>query len=236
MRIDVLTIFPEMFPPILNESMLKIAQENGRVRFYVHNLRDYSEGKRRNVDDRPYGGGPGMVMKPEPIFCAVERIEAQEPAPARRILLTPQGTRFTQQMASALAEEERLLLICGRYEGFDERVRIGLSLTEISIGDYVLCGGELPAMVIIEAVVRLIPGVLGGEQSAEADSFSKGLLDYPQYTRPEEFRGMRVPQVLLSGHHEEIAKWREEQARDRTAQRRADLLRREENTDREIVT
>ena len=230
MRVDVLTIFPDMFPPILDESMLKIAQEKGGAQFHVHDLREFTEDKRRSVDDRPYGGGPGMVMKPEPIFRAVEHIEAQDPTPAKRILLTPQGTRLTQALAEALAREARLLLICGRYEGFDERVRVGLTPTEISIGDYVLCGGELPAMVLIETIVRLLPGVLGDEVSAQTDSFSTGLLGCPQFTRPEEFRGMCVPDVLLSGHHADIDRWREEQAKARTAERRADLLASEQET------
>lgn len=190
-----------------------------------HDLRDYTEDKHRSVDDRPFGGGPGMVMMPGPIFRAVEAIEAQSPLPALRILLTPQGERLTQTRVRQLAREQRLLLICGRYEGFDERIRIGLKPLEISIGDYVLSGGEIPAMVIVDAVVRLIPGVTGHPHSTVSESFGEdGLLEYPQYTRPVEFRGMRVPEILRSGDHAKIAQWRKEQALLRTAQRRPDLL------------
>ncbi len=230
MRIDVLTLFPGMFEPVLSDSMLKIAQEKGLAEICVHNIRDYSADRHRKVDDRPYGGGPGMVMKPDVVVAAVEAVEAMDPRPAERILLSPQGRRFEQPLARALARRERLLLICGRYEGFDERILLALKPLELSIGDYVLTGGEAPAMVVIDAVVRLVPGVLGHPQSAEQDSFESGLLDYPQYTRPVEFRGMRVPDVLLSGDHAAIARWRREQARKKTARVRPDLLKRQDST------
>ncbi|MBM4048008.1 MAG: tRNA (guanosine(37)-N1)-methyltransferase TrmD [Planctomycetes bacterium] len=225
MRIDILTLFPGMFAPVLGDSMLKIAQEKRLVEFHLHDIRDYSEDKHKKVDDRPYGGGPGMVMKPEPVFRAVEAVEKLSDAPAKRILLTPQGDRLNQRLAGELAREPRLMLICGRYEGFDERIRLGLNVSELSIGDYVLSGGEVAAMVVIEAVVRLVPGVLGDPESAKWESFSDGLLDFPQYTRPPEFRGMKVPDVLLSGDHAKIEQWRLEQARERTKARRSDLLR-----------
>ncbi len=228
MRIDVLTLFPAMFEPVLRDSILKIAQEKGLVDIHVHNIRDYSTDKHRKVDDRPYGGGPGMVMKPDVVIAAVEAVEAMDTRQALRILLTPQGERFEQAHARAFAKRERLLLICGRYEGFDERIIIGLEPLELSIGDYVLTGGEAPAMVVVEAVTRLVPGVLGHPQSAMQDSFEAGLLDCPQYTRPPEFRGMRVPEVLLSGDHAKIEAWRREQAKQKTARVRADLLDRGE--------
>jgi tRNA (guanine37-N1)-methyltransferase len=220
MEIDVLTLFPEMFAGVLGESILKIAQEKGLVSIRVVNIRDFTSDKHHVVDDRPFGGGPGMVMKPEPVFAAVEGVEAQSATPATRVLLTPQGETLTQGLARELLTRPRLLLICGRYEGFDERIRLGLRPREISIGDYVLTGGEVPAMVVIDAVVRLIPGVLGKEESTVEESFSNGLLEYPHYTRPREFRGMEVPEVLLSGDHEAIRKWRREQAEKRTQERR----------------
>jgi len=223
-RIDVLTLFPNMLEPVLSESMLKIAQEKGLVEVHLHDIRDYSTDRHRSVDDRPYGGGPGMVMKPDVVLACVEAVEAMAPQPATRILLSPQGQRFDHGWAKRLAVQERLLLICGRYEGFDERIILGMEPTELSIGDYVLTGGELPAMVVIDAVVRYVPGVLGHPLSAAQDSFEGGLLDCPQYTRPVEFRGMRVPEVLLSGHHAEIEQWRRDQAKRRTRERRADLI------------
>lgn len=228
MRIDILTIFPDMFAGVLNESILRIAREKGLVEFHLHNIRNWTEDRHKSVDDRPYGGGPGMVMKPEPIFRAVEEI-AGEPQEAEKILLSPQGEVFSQKMASELAARKRLIFICGRYEGFDERIRLGLAPREISLGDFVLAGGEVAAMAIIEAVVRLLPGVLGDEDSAKYESFSSHtgeakMLDYPQYTRPPVFRGMRVPEVLLSGNHEKIRKWRESQALKKTKTRRKDLL------------
>jgi tRNA (guanine37-N1)-methyltransferase len=225
MRIDILTIFPSMFPPVMGEGMIRIAQERGLIEMKYHDLRDYTEDKHRSVDDRPFGGGPGMVMMPGPIFRAVEAIEAMSPVPAKGIMLTPQGQALTQPLVRELAKEKRLLLICGRYEGFDERIRLGLRPMEISIGDYVLSGGEIPAMVIVEAMVRLIPGVTGHPESPVQESFGEeGLLEYPQYTRPVEFRGMRVPDVLRSGDHAKIAEWQREQALLRTAQRRPDIL------------
>ena len=225
MRIDILTIFPQMFPPVMGEGMIRIAQENGLVELKYHDLRDYTTDRHRSVDDRPFGGGPGMVMMCGPIFRAVEAIEAQSAVPARRILLTPQGQALKQALVVELAKEQRLLLICGRYEGFDERIRTGLQPLEISIGDYVLSGGEIPAMAVVDAIVRLIPGVTGHPESPVEESFSEeGLLEYPQYTRPVEFRGMKAPEVLRSGDHAKIAEWQREQARLRTAQRRPDLL------------
>jgi len=224
MRIDVLTLFPQMFGPVLSESMLKIAQQKGLLEIRLHDIRSHSTDKHRKVDDRPYGGGPGMVMKPDCVLDCVDAAEAEDPRPATRILLTPQGEPFSQQLAKRFAAEERLLLICGRYEGFDERIIDGLSPFKLSIGDYVLTGGELPAMVVIDAVARLVPGVLGHPLSAAQESFEDGLLDFPQYTRPVELRGMRVPDVLLSGNHAEIEAWRRDQARLKTSQTRADLL------------
>jgi len=225
MRIDIITIFPEAFAP-LDLSILGRARAAGIVDIRVHNLRDFTTDRHRTVDDYPYGGGAGMVMKPEPFFAAVEAImrEARTARP-RIILTTPQGRLFTQEIAKELASWDHLILLCGHYEGVDERVSEGLATDEISIGDYVLTGGELAAMVIVDAVVRLIPGVVGEEESVRQDSFSEGLLDYPQYTRPPEFRGMRVPEVLLSGHHEQIRRWRRKEALRRTLLRRPDLLR-----------
>jgi len=228
MRFDIITIFPEMFDGVLKVGLFRIVREKGLAEFHLHNLRDYATDKHKSVDDRPYGGGPGMVMMPEPIFRAVETIEKMDETPPRKILLTPQGDIFDQKMAIEFSREKRLMFICGRYEGFDERVRQGLNVEEVSIGEYVLSGGELAAMVIMESVIRLLPGALGHEESAWKDSFVRdGLLDYPQYTRPPEFRGMKVPEVLLSGNHQEIAKWREEQARIRTEQRRCKTRRRD---------
>ncbi len=227
LRVDVITIFPDVFEPYLSEGMLAIARRNRAIEVCVHDLRDYSTDKHRSVDDRPYGGGPGMVMMPAPVFRAVEDISAEtEPAP-RTIMLTPQGRRLDQSLSRELAGEERLLLVCGRYEGFDERIRAGLKPEELSIGDYVLTGGELPALVVIDAVTRLLPGVLGHEDSAQFDSFTENRLDCPQYTRPAEFRGMRVPDVLLSGDHGAVARWRLEQSIRRTRERRPDILARQ---------
>ncbi len=224
MRIDILTLFPEMFESPLNYSILKRAQEQGIVAIAVTNIRDFATDKYRKVDDKPYGGGPGMVMMPGPLFDCFEHVEKLAPHRGRVILLTPQGKRFDQAKARELAGEDRLILIAGRYEGFDERIRIGLNAEQISIGDYVLNGGELAAMVIVDAVVRLLPGALGDEDSAKDDSFTGGLLEYPQYTRPEVFRGMKVPDILLSGDHAKIAQWRRQQALERTQQWRPDLL------------
>ena len=200
MRVDILTLFPAMFPPVLSESILRIAQEKRIVECHVHDLRPFGEGSRRNVDDRPYGGGPGMVMTCAPVFQAVEEIE-REAGRAHRILTSPQGRLLTNDVAVELAAVPHLLIVCGHYEGYDERIPVGLEADEVSIGDYVLTGGELAAMVIVDAVVRLIPGVLGDEESSRRDSFAQGVLGYPQYTRPPEFRGMKVPEVLLSGDH-----------------------------------
>ncbi len=224
MRIDILTLFPEMFASPLNYSILKRAQEQGQVAIALTNIRDFATDKYRKVDDKPYGGGPGMVMMPGPVFDCFEYVERLAPCRGRVLLLTPQGDRFTQAKARELAQEPRLVLIAGRYEGFDERIRTGLGAEPLSVGDYVLNGGELPAMVVVDAVVRLLPGALGDEDSAKDDSFSEALLEYPQYTRPEVFRGMRVPEILLSGDHAKIAKWRRQQALERTRQWRPDLL------------
>lgn len=224
LRIDVLTLFPDMFSGFLNESILKIAQQKGLVEIVLCNIRDYATDKHGTVDDRPYGGGPGMVMKCEPVFAAVEDMTSKDPRPPRLIALTPQGEVFRHALAAEYAAEQRLMLLCGRYEGFDERIVLGLKAERLSIGDYVLSGGEVAAMAVIEAVARLVPGVLGDKMSAVQDSFTSGLLDYPQYTRPEEFRGMRVPDVLLSGHHAEIEKWRRQQAEILTRRLRPDLL------------
>jgi len=221
MKIDVLTLFPGMFAGPLDESIVRRARDTGKLELQLHNLRDYTHDRHRTVDDRPFGGGPGMLLKPEPIFEAVEHLRREQ---TRVILLSPAGRLFTQVVAQELAQREHLLLICGSYEGVDERVREFLVDDELSIGDYVLTNGALPAMVIIDAVTRLLPGVLGDEQSAHEESFSRERLEYPQYTRPADFRGMKAPEVLLSGHHAEIAKWRAAQAELRTAQRRPDLL------------
>ena len=221
MKIDVLTLFPGMFLGPLDESIIKRARESGRLDLKIHNLRDYAHDRHRTVDDRPFGGGPGMLLKPEPIFEAVESLARET---TRVILLCPSGRSFSQAIASELAQFEHLLLVSGHYEGFDERIREQLADDELSIGDYVLTNGALPIMVIVDAVTRLLPGVLGDDESAHEESFSRGLLEYPQYTRPAEFRGMKVPEVLLSGNHAEIARWRGEQARLRTRERRPDLL------------
>ncbi|MBB5149887.1 MULTISPECIES: tRNA (guanosine(37)-N1)-methyltransferase TrmD [Ureibacillus] len=232
MKIHVLTLFPEMFDGVFGSSILKKAQEKGIVDIQVTNIRDYSDNKHKQVDDYPYGGGAGMVLKPEPVFHAVESItEGRNP---RVILMCPQGERFTQSKAEELAEEEELVFICGHYEGYDERIREHLVTDEISIGDFVLTGGEIPAMAIIDSVVRLIPGVLGQEASHIHDSFSTGLLEHPHYTRPQEFRGMKVPDVLLSGNHQKIEEWRMEQSIKRTFERRPDLLKNIELTPKQL--
>jgi tRNA (guanine37-N1)-methyltransferase len=220
MKIDVLTLFPAMFAGPLDESIVKRAREAGLLDLRIHDLRDYTHDRHRTVDDRPFGGGPGMLLKPEPIFEAVEAIAGEN---TRVILTTPGGRPFKQAVARELADCESLLIICGSYEGVDERVREALVDEEISIGDYVLTNGALPAMVMIDAVTRLLPGALGDEDSAADESFSDGLLEYPHYTRPAEFRGMKVPDVLLSGHHGEIGKWRREQSEARTRRTRPDL-------------
>lgn len=224
MRIDIVTIFPEAFAP-LDLSMLHRARERGLLEVVVWDLRTFTTDRHRQVDDSPYGGGAGMVMKPEPFFAAVDAIRTAAAGTLPRVILTsPQGERLTHSMARRLADESHLIVLCGHYEGIDERVREGLATDEISIGDYVLTGGELPAMVIVDAVARFIPGVVGDAQSVEVDSFAGGLLDHPHYTRPAEFRGMRVPEVLLSGDHETIGRWRRAQRLHRTLRRRPDLL------------
>jgi tRNA (guanine37-N1)-methyltransferase len=224
MHFDILTLFPGLFAGVFEQSIVKRAREAGLVSIVLHNIRDYATGRHRVTDDTPYGGGGGMIMKPEPLFAAVEALLGQEDPTTPIILLTPQGRLFTQRIARELARCPRVLLICGRYEGVDERVHEHLVTDEISIGDYVLSGGEIPAMVVVEAVTRLIPGVLGDPSAPFEDSHAEGFLEYPQYTRPPEFRGYRVPEVLLSGHHAEIVRWRREQALRRTWTRRPDLL------------
>jgi len=231
MRIDILTLFPDMFAGPFDESIVKRAIDGDLVEIALHNLRDYGLGKHRMVDDCPHGGGSGMVMMPEPLFAAVEDIKQDQEFPV--ILLTPQGRVFNQKVADEMAALPRFLLICGHYEGVDERVREHLVTDEISIGDYVLTGGELPAMVLVDAVVRQLPGVLGSEESAQEDSHANGLLEYPQYTRPRKFRDWEVPEILLSGNHAEIAKWRRQQSVLRTLERRPELLQKADLTDEE---
>lgn len=224
MRIDILTLFPEMFHNVLENSILRIAQEKELVSFHLHNIRDFSNDKHKCVDDKPYGGGAGMVMKPEPVFNAVEAVEAEEDLASKKILLTPQGKTFDQNIAEDLSKEARLMMICGHYEGFDERIISGIDVLELSIGDYVLTGGEIPAMAVIDAVVRLVPDVLGGNGSLQDESFTNRMLEYPQYTRPAEFRGMRVPEILRSGNHKKVEEWRMKESITRTQERRPDLL------------
>jgi tRNA (guanine37-N1)-methyltransferase len=226
MKFEILTIFPGMFRGPMDESILKRAREKKLVEVVVHDLRRWTHDKHHMTDDRPFGGGPGMLMKPEPIFEAVEDLK-RDATDARVVLLTPQGRRLDQQLAQELAGCKRLILICGHYEGVDERVREALVDDEISIGDYVLTNGALAAMVVVDAVARLVPGVLGHADSARDESFTSGWLEYPQYTRPAEFRGMKVPDVLLSGDHAAVARWRAEQSRRRTRERRPDLLQRD---------
>jgi tRNA (guanine37-N1)-methyltransferase len=234
MHIDVFTLFPEIFPPYLEASILKRAREADLLKIHLHNIRDYAADKHKMTDDVPYGGGGGMVMKPEPVFSAVESVLGTS-LNAPVILLTPQGRPLTQAVAVEIARHERLALLCGRYEGVDERVRAHLVTDEISIGDYVLTGGELPALVLIDAVARLLPGVLGDPEAASKDSHASGILEHPHYTRPPEFRGWEVPEVLRSGDHARIEAWRREQAIRRTAQRRPDLLAYADLTDEEKV-
>ena len=220
LQIDVVTIFPRMLDSILGESILKRAQEAGLVRIRCVNLRDFATGAHLTTDDRPYGGGPGMVMKPEPVFKAVDALRRPE---SKVILMTPQGDPFKQATAMALSKEAHLIILCGHYEGVDERIREALADLEISIGDYVLTNGVISAAIVVDAVVRLLPGALGGEGAADDESFTTGLLEYPHYTRPPVFRGMAIPDILTSGNHAEIAKWRREQAMARTQARRPDL-------------
>ncbi len=212
-RFDVLTLFPEIFSGYLTQSLLKLAIQRGLVAIHLWNIRDWAKGKHQSVDDRPFGGGPGMVIMPEPVYACVEAVQPLAEPPAELILLTPAGERLTQQVVRQLAQIPRLMLLCGRYEGFDERIRLGLKPREISIGDFVCNGGEVPAMVLIDTIIRLIPGVLGDAESAVDESHSEpGRLEYPQYTRPRNFRGMEVPEILLSGNHPAIAQWRREQS------------------------
>ncbi len=230
MLVDILTIFPEMFAGALDYGILRIAREKGLAEVRLHNIRDYSTDKHGKTDDAPYGGGPGMIMTCAPVFNAVEAVARGERAKSRLVMLTPGGRPFTQSVARELAVESGLILLCGRYEGFDDRIREGLAPDEISVGDYVLSGGEIAAMAVVDAVIRLLPGVLGCGASAEDESFENGLLEYPQYTRPPVFRGMKTPEILLSGDHGRIAKWRHEQALERTKHRRGDLLQRRGTT------
>ncbi|MHC4956709.1 MAG: tRNA (guanosine(37)-N1)-methyltransferase TrmD [Planctomycetota bacterium] len=233
MKITILTLFPDAVREYLGISILDIASDKGLATYEVVNFRDYAEGVHRQVDDRPFGGGPGMVLMPGPIVEAVEAARESQAQGARTILLSPQGRRFDQSLAEELAGAPGLILVCGRYEGFDERIRTVLAPEEISVGDYVLAGGELPALAVTEAVVRLIPGVLGHEDSSREDSFSHGVLEGPQFTRPREFRGETVPEVLLSGDHAAIRAWRHEESLRRTRERRRDLLENSENSDAE---
>ncbi len=225
MRIDVLTLFPEVIQPYLAASIMGRAAAAGVVEFHTHQLRDYSTQQQRKVDDRPFGGGPGMVMACQPICDAVEAIEQMDPRPALRVLLTPQGRRFAQPMAREFATAERLLLICAHYEGYDERIVELLQPVEVSLGDFVMTGGEVAALAVADAVVRLLPGALGHAEATGSESFEEGLLEYPQYTRPRDYRGLTVPEVLLNGNHADIEAWRAEQSRRRTAERRPDLAK-----------
>jgi tRNA (guanine37-N1)-methyltransferase len=227
MRIDIVTIFPKMFVPVLGESIIKRAQNKGKVSIHIHDLRDYTKDRHRKVDDRPFGGGSGMVLCADPIFRAVEKLKQDTRSRKRDlkiILLSPQGKKLTQEIAKKLAKNKHLILVCGHYEGVDERVREKLVDEEISIGDYVLTGGELPAMVLTDALVRLIPGVLGDKNSLNFESFEGNLLEYPHYTRPAVYRGLKVPEILLSGDHKKIEIWRKKEALKRTGKRRPDLL------------
>lgn len=224
MRFDVLTLFPGLFESYLQQSLLKKAIDAELVDVKLWNFRDWSTDKHQSVDDTPYGGGPGMLIRCEPVFECVEAVQSEGEQPGRLIMLTPQGRRFDQTLVEELATEQRLTMLCGRYEGFDDRISQGLKPLEISMGDFICNGGEVPAMLIIDSVIRLIPGVLGDAASAREDSFSEGLLEHPQYTRPREYRGMEVPEILLSGNHQAIEKWRREQSEKRTRQRRSDLF------------
>ena len=224
MRFDVVTIFPAMVRAGLTEGVVSRGIDRGLIDVGIRDLRDYTVDRHRSVDDMPYGGGPGMVMKPEPLARAVDAIRSERGTPSAVILLSPQGEQFTQAGAARLSRLEHVVLLCGRYEGIDERVRAVVATDELSIGDYVLSGGELPALVVIDAVSRLVPGVVGDADSVEGDSFSRGLLDFPHYTRPAEFEGCAVPDVLLSGHHGEVRRWRRREALARTLERRPDLL------------
>ncbi|MCH2203443.1 MAG: tRNA (guanosine(37)-N1)-methyltransferase TrmD [Fuerstiella sp.] len=235
MRFDVLTLFPEMLSGYLGQSILNRAIQSGLVQVRTHDFRAFASGRHAQVDDKPYGGGPGMLLTCEPIFDCVESVQQSGEKPGRLIMMSPQGHTLDQSLVEALAMEERLIILCGRYEGFDERIREGLNPTEISAGDFICNGGEVPAMLLIDTVIRLIPGVLGDETSSRYDTFSNaGLLEYPQYTRPRKFRGMAVPDVLLSGDHQAVAAWRHEQSVKRTAERRADLLDKSQATKKTV--
>lgn len=225
MRFDVLTLFPELFQSYLGQSLLKLAIDRGLVDVQTHNFRQFAEGKHKHVDDKPFGGGPGMLIMCGPVYDCVEAVQKQHDRPGKLIMMSPQGRTLDQKLVEELAVEERLVVLCGRYEGFDDRIREGLQPMEISAGDFICNGGEVPAMLLIDTVIRLIPGVLGDETSSRYDSFSNaGLLEHPQFTRPREFRGMNVPEILLSGNHEAISRWQHEQSLKRTAERRSDLL------------
>ncbi len=228
LKIDVITIFPEMFKAVTGESIIKRACQKKKIRIEIYNLRDFTDNTHRKVDERPFGGGPGMLISPEPVFKAVKKIKGRRKK-TKVILLTPQGVKFEQKTAGRLSRETHLIFICPRYEGIDERVRLKLVDEEISIGDYVLTGGELPALVVIDAITRLIPGVLGDSESAISDSFENNLLEHPQYTRPANFRGLKVPEVLLSGNHRLIKEWKRKQSLLRTKRKRPDLLKKERN-------
>jgi len=226
MRFDVLTLFPGIFDGYLQQSLLKLAIEKGLVEVNLWDFRDWAPGDgRRQVDDKPFGGGPGMLIMCQPVFDCVEAVQKKDDKPGQLIMMSPQGRRLDHSLVEELAEHDRLLLLCGRYEGFDDRIRQGLQPLEVSVGDFICNGGEVPAMTVIDTVIRMVPGVLGDETSSRYDSFAQsGLLEHPQYTRPREFRGMNVPEILLSGNHEKIAEWQAEQSRKRTRERRSDLL------------
>jgi tRNA (guanine37-N1)-methyltransferase len=236
MRFDVLTLFPDIFQGYFTQSILKLAIQRGLVGIHLWNIRDWAHGKHHSVDDRPFGGGPGMVIMPEPVFDCVEAVQKEVPEPGLLVMMTPSGQRLTQNVVRELASHKRLVLLCGRYEGFDERIRIGLKPREISIGDFICNGGEVPAMVVIDTVVRYVPGVLGDEKSVDEESHSvPGQVEYPQYTRPRVFRGMEVPEILLNGNHEAIAQWRREQSEARSRSSRKKIgngEEHEESTDR----
>lgn len=226
MRIDVVTGFPKLMHSPLNESIIKRARAKGLVEIHLHDLRDYTTDKHKTIDDTPYGGGAGMILKPEPVFACIEQLQAERSYDSV-IYLSADGERLTQGIANTLSLQQNIILLCGHYKGIDERIRTALVTQEISIGDYVLTGGELPALVLIDCIVRLIPGVVGDSESLLTDSFQQELLDAPQYTRPEEFKGMRVPEVLLSGNHKAIVEWRLKQQHERTVQRRSDLVKKQ---------
>jgi tRNA (guanine37-N1)-methyltransferase len=225
MRFDILTLFPEIFESYLQQSLLKLALDKGLIEIHRWNFREWATDRHKSVDDKPFGGGPGMLICCQPVFECVEAVRQQGTEPGQLVMLTPQGRKLDQKLVAELAQHKRLLLLCGRYEGFDERISVGLKPLEISAGDFITNGGEVPAMLLIDAVMRLVPEVLGDETSSKYESFAEsGMLEYPQYTRPREYRGMKVPDVLLSGNHEEIARWREAASLERTLERRNDLL------------